>query len=298
MNFRQAEIFKVIMETGSITKAAERLFVSQPSITKSLHTLERDLRLRLFERTGRGLVATLEAHALYAEVQRAYDSIDSLTRFAAGLTNMKHTRLVVSAIPVLASDWIPSVTASFLRDFPEASLTVQSHDSARTVQMVAEGRIDIGIAQAKTGEHSVLRRKLFDLATVCALPRGHRLGAKRRIDVADLAGESLILLGSSGDEIRAGLDRALHEHQVIAKSTLEIGLGAGLCALVEQGLGIGLVDAETARMAHDRAVVFRPFKPAVTMPIYAMRSAGRAPSAIAGAFEEYLARLSPPLSGR
>ncbi|MDR5822339.1 LysR substrate-binding domain-containing protein [Caballeronia sp. LZ043] len=298
MNFRQTEVFKVIMETGSITQAAARLYVSQPSISKSLHALERDLRLRLFERTGRGLVATLEAHALYAEVQRAYDSIESLTRFASGLTSMKHTRLIVSAIPALASDWIPAVTASFMRDFPEASLTIQSHDSSRTLQMVAEGRIDIGIAQSKTGEHSVLRRKLFDLATVCVLPKGHRLCARKRVKVADLAGEALILLSSSGDEIRAGLDLALREHQVAAKSTLEIGLGLGLCALVENGLGIGLVDAETARLAKNRAIVFRPFSPTVTMPIYAMRSAGRAPSAIASAFEDTLRRLSPPLSGQ
>ena len=287
MNFRQTEIFKVIMETGSITQAASRLCVSQPSISKSLQTLEHDLQLRLFERTARGLVATMEAHALYEEVERAYSGITSLARYAAGMRHMKHGRLVICAVAVLAVDWLPRVVARFMKDYPEANLTIRSWDSSRTGQMVAEGQVDLGIAQSKLNELSVLRRKLFDVETVCALPVGHPLCTESSITPEHLKHQTIVLL-SSADEIRAQFESVMEKSHVPFTSFVDVSLGATLCALVEQGCGVGLVDAETAARFGSSQLVFRPFAPRIVMSIYLLRSTTRTPSMIASRFEDYL----------
>lgn len=287
MNFRQTEVFKVIMETGSVTQAAARLCVSQPSISKSLQALEQDLHVQLFQRTARGLVATVEAHALYEEVERAYGGITSLSRYAAGLRHMKHARLVVSSITVLAAQWLPRVVARFVADFPLTNLTLQSWDSSRTAQMVAEGRIDFGIAQSKVNEQSVGRLKLFDIDTVCVLPQGHPLSASEVIEAQDLRGQTLVLL-STNDVIRTELEKALDERDIPVTSFVDATLGITLCELVKHGCGIGLVDVETARLHANAGLIFRPFKPTIQMSIYLLRSTVRAPSAIATKFQEYV----------
>ncbi|WP_347558875.1 LysR substrate-binding domain-containing protein [Robbsia sp. KACC 23696] len=287
MNFRQTEVFKAIMETGSVTQAAARLCVSQPSISKSLQALEQDLHVQLFERTARGLVATVEAHSLYEEVERAYGGITSLSRYAAGLRHMKHARLVVSSITVLAMQWLPRVVSRFVADYPQTNLTVQSWDSSRTAQMVAEGQIDFGIAQSKVNEQSVGRLKLFEIETVCVLPRDHRLAGATFVEAEDLRGETLVLL-STNDEIRVQLEKILHDRDIPVTSFIDATLGVTLCALIEHGCGIGVVDTETARLYANDRLVFRPFKPAIQMSVYLMRTTARAPSAIASTFQEYV----------
>ena len=96
MNYRQVEVFKAIMDCGSITEAAAMLRISQPAVSKALKLLEGELGLRLFTRTTKGIAATEEARALYAEVERTYFGMQNLARFAANLRDRKQGRIVVT----------------------------------------------------------------------------------------------------------------------------------------------------------------------------------------------------------
>ena len=97
MNLRQCEVFRVVMEAGTVTAAADLLHVSQPAVSKILAQLERDLGFRAFLRVRRRLVPTPEAQALYDEVRRAFVSLDYLTRFARDLKGLRQGRLVLAA---------------------------------------------------------------------------------------------------------------------------------------------------------------------------------------------------------
>ena len=81
MNIRQVEVFKAIMDAGSVTGAAGKLHVSQPSVSKHLGLLEADLGLELFLRVGNKLVPTSEAEALYDQVARTYHGLEHLDRY-------------------------------------------------------------------------------------------------------------------------------------------------------------------------------------------------------------------------
>ena len=101
MHYRQVEVFKAIMDSGSITEAANILHISQPAVSKALKLLEAELGLRLFARTTKGIAATEEARLLYTEVERTYFGMQNLSRFAASLGDRKQGRIVVSTIPAL-----------------------------------------------------------------------------------------------------------------------------------------------------------------------------------------------------
>lgn len=297
MNFRQVEIFSAIMECASITEAAVRLSLSQPAVSKSLKALEDELALRLFVRTTKGLRATDEARELYAEASRVVMGFTHLGAFAQNLRQLRHARIVVSAMTALCLKWLPEATAGFVRLYPEVSLEFQSRSSPDTVRLVGQGEVDIGISQARSDDLSVRRRKIFDLATVCAVPAGHALAEKPVLDVHDMQGQPVILL-SAGDECRRRFEATLGAQGVSIRSTMEVALGAMLCAMVDAGCGIGIVDVETARAQSWRNTVFRRLAPAIRVPIYAMQNIHKPQSLAERRFIEHLVRCAPlPWSG-
>lgn len=292
MNYRQVEVFKAIMDSGSITEAASILHISQPAVSKALKLLEAELGLRLFARTTKGIAATEEARLLYTEVERTYFGMQNLTRFAASLGDRKQGRIVVSTIPALGIAWLPAMVARFSEAHPAVTISLHSSNSADAARLVGSGEIDLGIAQLRSEEYNLSRRKLFDLEGVIALPERHRLARKPVIEAADLADEAIVALGPE-DEFRRKLTQALEGAGQRPRTIIDASLGLTVCALVAAGCGIGIVDSEAARMREGRGLVFRSFRPAIHVPIFLFRQRGRPTSKLVEAFSSGL-KAPPP----
>ena len=296
MNYRQVEVFKAIMDSGSITGAAVILRISQTGVTKALQLLEHDLGLQLFIRSTRGLAATDEARALYAEVERTYFGMQNLQRFANELRDRKQGRVVVTVMTALSIAWLPAMAARFAKDHPGVTLSLYADSSVDAVRLVGSGEIDLGIAQIRSEETNLARRKLFDLEGLIALPARHQLARLPLITPADLSGEPIISLGPA-DEFRRKFATAMEAGGAVYRSAIDVSLGMTVCAMVEQGIGVGFVDAETARVTTTPAIVFRSFAPRILVPIYMFRRRDRQASSIAAAFSSSL-RPPPPFRPR
>ncbi|MGO4677713.1 LysR substrate-binding domain-containing protein [Bosea sp. 2YAB26] len=294
MNYRQVEVFKAIMDSGSITEAATMLRISQPAVSKALKLLEDELGLRLFSRTTKGIAATEEARALYTEVERTYFGMQNLARFAASLRDRKQGRIVVSTIPALGLAWLPAMVARFSAAHPDVTISLQSSNSTDAARLVGTGEIDLGIAQLRSEEYNLSRRKLFDLEGVIALPERHRLTSRSEIRAEDLADEAIVGLGLD-DEFRRRLSQALDGASVRYRSMIDASLGVTVCTLVAAGCGVGIVDSEAARTQAGKGLVFRAFSPRIRVPIYLFRQRGRPTSKLVEAFS---ASLLPPSSFR
>lgn len=290
MHYRQVEIFKAIMDSGSITEAANLLRISQPAVSKALKLLEAELGLRLFDRTTKGIAATEEARLLYTEVERTYFGMQNLTRFAASLGDRRQGRIVASTIPALGIAWLPAMVARFSASHPDVTISLHSSNSADAARLVGSGEIDLGIAQLRSEEYNLSRRKLFDLEGVVALPAGHRLAGKPWVEVPDLAGETVIALGPE-DEFRRKLGQAFEAIGQQPRTIIDASLALTVCALVAEGCGVGIVDSEAARERRGRGLVFRRFRPAIRVPIFLFRQRGRPTSKLVEAFT---ASLKPP----
>lgn len=290
MNYRQVEIFKAIMDSGSITEAANVLHISQPAVSKALKLLEADLGLRLFARTTKGIATTEEARLLYTEVERTFFGMQNLARFAASLRDRKQGRVVVSTIPALSISWLPAAVARFSEAHPDVTISIQSSSSADAARLVGSGEIDLGIAQLRNEEYDLYRRKLFDLEGVIALPAGHRFAEKTHIEASDLAGETIVALGPEED-FRRKLNLALEGAGQHPRSIIDASLGVTVCALVAAGCGVGIVDSEAAREREGRGLAFRRFRPTIRVPIFLFRQRGRPSNKLVEAF---IAGLKPP----
>lgn len=287
MNLRQLDVFKAIMECGSITVAATTLFVSQPAVSKSLRALELELGFKLFIRTPNGLTPTGEARSLYSEVKRAYAGLAAINRFAQDLKAMKHRRLVVSSVPSLSRRWLPIVASKFMADYPDASLSLNSWSSPQTAQIISEGHANLGIAQSRIEDPGVTRTLISAIEAVCILPRGHPMEGESVITPDHLRGQRFISLAPQ-DVIRLQLERLLEESGVEISRNLEVAMGMTLCRIVDQGFGIGIADSETVSNLHIPNTVIRPFCPRIEIPVFLMRAARKPMSIIEAKFIEYI----------
>jgi DNA-binding transcriptional LysR family regulator len=294
LTYRQVEFFKAIMERGTITEAANALLVSQPAVSKALKALEDELGLKLFERTQSGLMPTFEARTFYKEVARSFIGLEILSGIGRELRELKHGRLVIGVIPALAMGWMPKLVARFLQQFPQANLTLETFSSPDIAQMVGQGRLDIGIAQASTNDVSIKRTDLFSIDTVCVMPKDHPLARKDCITPRDLTSVYLISL-SRPDIIRKQVEELLAETGITLPQRLEVTVGGALCKLVGEGVGVGLVDLETAMNFTSGMIEVKRFEPQIKMPISLLQSLRRPASELERRFTTFI-KDSAPLS--
>lgn len=244
LNIRQIEIFKAVMECGSVSEAARRLNVSQPSVSKHLSLLEDRLGMSLFLRTGNRLLPTSEATALHHQVEQLYSGLTKLNSFMSDLAQHRHGEVQIAAMPLIAHRWLPEVVAPLLKRYDKVSASFPVRSSNWVNKWVAAGRADLGIAMSGN-EKGVLAEPLMDLPMVAVLSHDHRLAHKSRLTPGDLNGQSLITLSTFDyspnffdDLLRPILHRSGRRIQTFTTYVA--------CELARQGLGIAMVDALTA----------------------------------------------------
>ena len=270
LNIRQVEVFKAIMEARSMTAAALRLNVTQPSLSKHLKLLEIELGVPLFERTGNKLVPTAEARAFFDQIERTYIGLDHLARFADDLKNNRRGEIRLAAMPLIAHSWLPDVVAAFLRDHGDVSMSLPVRSSWWITEWVAAGRVDFGIALSTGNNGSVQQELLMRVPLVCALPCSHRLTDEVLIGPAHLDGEILISL-SNFDHWRLTVESALDSQHVKPRNRIDTFTTYSACELVRRGLGVAVVDAITALRYAGSELTWRPFEPKVAFEIFLMR---------------------------
>lgn len=146
MNFRQIETFRVVMQTLSMTRAADQLHTSQSNVSRVMAQLQRETGLRLFERIGLRLAATPEAEALLREVQRVYVSIQTISEAADRIRTLGADGLRIAVSPALGIGLLPQALAVFRDQRPSLPVTMHTADSATICKWTAEGYCDFGLA--------------------------------------------------------------------------------------------------------------------------------------------------------
>ncbi|KIC07347.1 hypothetical protein RA19_24400 [Leisingera sp. ANG-M1] len=261
MNIRQIEIFKAIMDYGSVTEAAERLNVTQPSVSKHLKLLEYDLGLKLFARTGNRLIATREGQALYDQIGRVYTGLGQLRSFAEDLKHNRHGEVTIAAMPLLAQFWLPEKLAPFMTEHEGVSFSLPVRSSRWISQSVAARRADFGLGLT-TGEDipGIETRPLMSLPLVCVMRSDHRLAEFWSVEAADLENEDVVTL-KNFDRWRLALEGVLEDRKFKPKRYIDTFSTHVACQLVKNGVGVALVDMLSASYHLDSGLVARAFEP-------------------------------------
>lgn len=285
MNIRQIEVFRAVMQSGSITGAANLLHVSQPGISRMLAHIELQLGLTLFER-GRGkLRPTPEAQALHAEVEQVYQGVQRIDERARELKEGSGLKLRVLCSPSTGLEVVPSAICALNHLYPDSRIYLETQLAREMVAQLVRHEADIAISTLEI-EHALLTsERLGNWRMVCVYPAGHAFDAYRTIPTRELLAEKLI--GFAPDTPQGKLLAEWSEtHATSIQPRIEVRSGQAACALVASGAGISVVDELTARAWQGHRIGYRPLSRAPTFSAYAVRHVHFPLPALAQAFVE------------
>jgi DNA-binding transcriptional LysR family regulator len=245
LTHRQIEVFRAFMASGHVTRAAEALGTSQPTVSRELVRLEQVLGLQLFDRVRGRLQPTARALALLEEVQRSYIGLDRIAATAVSLRQFAQARLSVTCLPALAHALLPDAVRRFVNQQAQAALTLTPQESPQLEQSLTEQRFDMGLIERLVAPPGTQLAPLLQADEVAVLPSGHALLTKRVLKPKDFAQARFISLAPS-DPYRQLIDAMFDAHQVPRQLGVEATSSLTVCSLVRQDLGVAIVNPLTA----------------------------------------------------
>jgi DNA-binding transcriptional LysR family regulator len=263
LTHRHIEVFRALMTAGSVTKAAEMLFTSQPTVSRELARMEQSIGFALFERTNGRLRPTLSALTLFDEIKRAYVGLERVASTAASLREFQGGQLSVIALPAFSHSILPGAAKRFHDAQPGASLSIATQKSPFLEEWLTAQRYDLGLTEHGAPPAGTRLTPLLEVDEVCVLPDEHPLLGKRVIALKDFANQPFISL-SSNDPYRIQIDEAFAQAGIARRQIVETPTAVSVCSFVRQGLGLAIVNPLTALDFVDRHLHIRPL--AVSLP--------------------------------
>lgn len=260
INLRQVELFKAVIEHGTVSRAAEALTISQPAASKLLINLESDNALKLFDRTKGRLVPTAQGMRLYEEIDRIFAGVRQVETAIAVIRREGQGRLSVGILPALSGVFIQNATMNFLKRRPNVYCSIQSHSSRVIAEAVLARKLDVGLVTVRIDSPYVVTEPLLAHPLLCIMPIGHQLARRKVIRPEHLSGVPFV---SFNDDSYTGqrIASLFKKHRVNANIVLTASVTPTVCQFVSGGLGVSLVHPLfIAGMEH--LVVARPFEPA------------------------------------
>lgn len=259
IRLRQLEAFRAVAQSGNVTRAAERLEISQPAVSRLISSFADSVGFTLFDRRDGQLVPTQESRYLLSEVGRVLDSIGHLEELAHDLTERRAGHLRITCLPGFATTHLPHILARFLMARPQVTVTLEPDRPERILEWIVGEQYDCGITDNFSG-HPAVESKPVLVRTVCILPKGHTLATKPEIWPEDLARERMI----HGPR-RSGFFQELNEiftnRGVTMPTWVQTQQFSSACLLVAAGSGVAVVSELDARAYEDSGLILRPFLP-------------------------------------
>ena len=245
MEIHQLRYFVQVADLGNFTRAAEKCFVSQPSLSQQIIKLEKELGGLLFDRTGRQIRLTDAGRMFYHRAIEILSNVDAAKR---ELTEEHDAGTVsIGAIPTMAPYLLPSLLRQFMKKFPKAEVTVYENLTEYTIQSCLEGDIDIGLLALPIDNKQLVVESLFTEELLLAMSSGHRLQKKRRITMEDLTEEPFVLLSEThclGEQVISFCKQksclptvSCHSAQLLTVQEL-VALGHGISLIPQMAVNV------------------------------------------------------------
>ncbi|MDQ6722452.1 MAG: LysR family transcriptional regulator [Candidatus Dormibacteraeota bacterium] len=235
----QVEGFLEVARRGSVSRAAEALFVTQPTLTARLHSLERELGAALFVRTPHGMRLTDAGRAWVPYAERALRALVDGRDVLEQVKSASAGHLMIGAAPAVSTYVLPGLLEKFVAAHPRVEVSVRTGHSEDVVDLVLRDEVQIGLGRAI--RHPDLELRPFhteELVLVCA--PDHRFTRRRSVDMEEVAAERLIMfdLTSSYYEITQA---AFLSAGVKLRGLMELDSIEAAKKMVERSLGVALL---------------------------------------------------------
>ncbi len=268
LRFRHIEGFRAVMQTGTATGAASLLNVTQPAVSALMAEMESVVGFSLFDRRGGRLVATANAGLLFDEIERCFTGLDHVNAFCTRLQRSQCHAIAIAAVPSMALSLLPIGIGRHLREVAQDFFTMVPRHSDEAIRLVGSQKADIGFGSKPVDLPGIHCEPISTYELICALPTGHALADRDVIHAADIEGQPFISI-SRDEGVYEQIEACFQQEAVTPATVAECTLTTGVCALVENGVGMALVEHAAAMLFAERNIVLRRFRPVIAVSFYA-----------------------------
>jgi LysR family transcriptional regulator, transcriptional activator of the cysJI operon len=236
-------VFRIVAEELSFTRAAERLFLTQPAVTMQIKNLEEDLGLRLFDRTGQKIALTAAGRMLNDYARRIAELCTEAEQKLAAIKGETRGQLALGASTTIAQYLLPRLAGDFLAAFPAIQLSILSGNTAEVVQALVEGRIGLGLIEGPPGRNEVRCETFVEDEILLVVPPSHEWAAAGPVDAAALK-QARIILRERGSGTRQVVEDAFRRARLDVKKlhiVLDLDSTESIKSAIAAGLGVGFV---------------------------------------------------------
>ena len=269
MDIRQLRYFLAVAAERNFSRAAERLHMAQPPLSRQIQQLEQEVGAQLFDRDSRPMALTDAGRLFYEQAIQVTRRMDELKETMRAFVTSNQPRFVVGFVPSVLYARLPDIIRGFRRVAPDVDLRLVEMMSIEQIAALKEGRIDVGFGRVRFDDPAVEREVLREERLVVALPVGHRLlTGERPIDIADLSHETVIVYPreprpSYADQVLS----LLNDHGVVPAAVQEVRELQTALGLVAAEDGVCIVPAAVHMMGrrdiHFRELVQRAVSPII-----------------------------------
>lgn len=254
-------ILKKLYETGTATRTAKDLGITQSGVSRSLAQLEENIGFPLFMRHKKRLIALPEADELYGEILGLLSHLENMKHSIVSLREFGASRIRIASAPALGFAYVPKTIARILSDNPKYSIYLDIMPSPEVVRAVEAGYFDVGFVTLPVSSLALLVDELISTEAVCLMPKNHSLAKAKVITAEDLKGQHLVVPNQpnlAADQLL----QHLSEKDIRIGGKTEANIAA-ICSLVANGVGLTLINPITAydHQATRDDLLIKPFRP-------------------------------------
>ncbi|HEY0275940.1 MAG TPA: LysR family transcriptional regulator [Paenirhodobacter sp.] len=297
MNLRQIELLRTVINCKTTVKAGRELGMSQPAVSNAIKHLEGQLGFPLFERVNNRLFTTEQARQLYAESEALFDRYKVFNDRLEDLKLQNREILRVYSSPPLGHSLIPLAMRRFFERHSDIRAAYEITTFSQVTHSVEVGLADLGFVIGEVDDTSFHAEPLFAEPMVCVMPPDSPLVAKNVIRPADLVGQPMISLERTtgmGQTLR----RVFQQQEVPLDYIAETRYCNTACILVQNRVGVAVVDALSAASAMGEHLVVRAFEPREILVASVIYSKKRLLSKTAQSFLREVRRSANEMSVR
>ena len=287
MELRQLRYLVALAEERNFTRAAAREHIAQPALSQQIRRLEEEVGLALVERTTRHVAITDAGEMLVGRARRILGEVDAARSELQGMRGVQTGHVSVGAMHTMGPVDISLALAIFHQRHPAVELTVREQSSEELAEMLRVDELDLAFLSVteRIESHGLGLHQLVSEELVVILPRGHRLGQRRRLGMAELADEQFISY-REGSRLRELLISAGHYAGFEPRVKLESNESQRIRRLVERDMGVAILPRSDAEGPGAEVAVASLTDPSLTRDITLAWRDGRRHAPAAAEFLE------------
>jgi DNA-binding transcriptional LysR family regulator len=234
------EYFRTIARCESYTRASEQIEVSQPTLSRAIALLERELGVPLFDHHGRSVSLNRYGRAFLVHIDRALADIEAGRRELDDLTDRERGVISLTFFHTLGERLVPNLIGAFMRKHPRARFILSENMLPQIVRRIIEGDVDLGLVSLPFSDERLEYIPLLNQELMLVVPSAHRLAARKKVALAEVADDPFCL-SARGFTLRQLTEDLCKEAGFSPKIAFEGDEVSTLRGLISAGLGVGLL---------------------------------------------------------